>query len=949
MKLKIFDIDKDLKEITTSKFHESGKLTKSGIFSQQIFGPVKSYKCACPRSPYRGPQTSEDKCPVCSVDIISSESRRKRYGKITLPFKVMSPLFFNILVFSKPSLKHLLYNFLFFKSKFYINDEKELIRVTPDTVITDKMELLEGIRGIEALVDLLIEKNPTKKEYIFIKNNKDKLFTDTIIVIPPDFRNFSKNSVGTYMTDTLNQYYTELLMRIERIKKLPYDIKQEHDIYKAYFRSIQTFVLNIDAYIYSKLSKKTGLIRGNILGKRVDFSGRAVISPDPDLRLDQCKLPYFVALSILKPLITTYLVNKRICKRYNQAANLIEDSLKKRDFTLYDVVREFCKDRICIINRQPSLHRLSIFSFRMDIHKGNTLKIHPMITSPLNADFDGDSISSYISTTYVDKENDTNPTHANRFHIKDFNNIHKTEFEKKFTRKDGVDVEIYNVLDDVYVNSINQKTGEIESKKVTKFHIHKNLNMYRIERNKKNAVCFDIKDLLVAQDHGLIAWDRENKEIISTTPLDVIKDKSRYFFIRNKKIEFGDNNFKNLLKNINHNSDISESELGYFIGAWLGDGHICKNNNSINIDNTDISIGEHWADILEKLSINKVTRKIKTSVGDNYFHNKVGESYNRPFRWRAHDKNLKKLLLNFGNNSSDKCLSPELFNINSKELLYGLMAGYLDTDGTVNKKKKSKLVSFTSKSEKLIKDISYLLFKYNIKSSVFKTILNYDIDKYSNRIELNNDKSRIYYMLNISISNNTKEFLKNISKYLKNNNKKEILDNLLDEIEVNNKLKMDNYSYDGIKYIPTEIIDDYFDKDKYTLKNKVKKSNITTISREINKETINKISNDLERTLFIKQNNNEIEFIPCAYLNIELDSSETIGYDLTVEDNFTFTTDTGIFVFDCMSIYIPVTEVAIKEAEEKLSIWNTLLSPTDGSIVPTPTQDIVLGIYEITK
>ncbi len=164
------------------------------------------------------------------------------------------------------------------------------------------------------------------------------------------------------------------------------------------------------------MSKKTGLIRSNILGKRVDFSGRAVISPDPTLNINECRLPYWMVLEILKPQLIAHFVNRRICKRYNQAIQMIDESIQNNDSKFFHIVEEFCKDTVCVLNRQPTLHRLSVLAFKVKIHLGNTIQIHPMICNPFNADFDGDAMAVYFPVTEESKKDVTD-------HIAIWNNL----------------------------------------------------------------------------------------------------------------------------------------------------------------------------------------------------------------------------------------------------------------------------------------------------------------------------------------------------------------------------------------------------------------------------------------------------------------------------------------------------------------------------------------------
>lgn len=404
MRLSIFDIDKfseSLPEVTTNKIFEGGKISKSGLFSQQIFGPIKSYRCACPRSVYRGQHSDEKKCQVCDVDITSSEERRKRMAKIALPFEVLNPIFYYLVLNAKPSKKRTLDNILFFKIKYVLNADNTLTKLTDiDNPDMSTLNILYGLDGAIKLIKLLAA-NSSNQEFKFINKHFDKITIKNVIVIPPDFRNFTKMSTGSHMTDTINQHYSELLMRVAHINKMIVEITPDQDIYKTYYRSIQTYVLNIYDHIFNKLSKKKGLIRSNLLGKRVDFSGRAVISPCPTLNINECRIPYLIVLEILKPQLTSYLVNKRLYKRYNQASSVIDECIRSNNPMLFETVREFCKDKICILNRQPTLHRMSILAFKLDIHLGNTIQLAPMVCPAYNADFDGDCMAIYIPVTDI--------------------------------------------------------------------------------------------------------------------------------------------------------------------------------------------------------------------------------------------------------------------------------------------------------------------------------------------------------------------------------------------------------------------------------------------------------------------------------------------------------------------------------------------------------------------
>ena len=408
MYLKLVDIDsfcQELPEIDNSKIFESGKFAKTGLFSQQIFGPIKSYCCACLKAGYKGRNCPESQCKICNVDITSSGERRKRYGRISLPFPIFNPVFYYIICMSKPSLKKIITNMLSYKNAYYYGDSDKIQKIGPSGRVEDsegnviEVEKLEGISGVLTILERIIEEEDSKPEVQFLRDNFQFARINNVVVIPPDFRPCGKNQHGVNVTDEINHFYSKLIVKSNHMKSLPYEVDENSDIFRTNFRSIQTSVISIYDYVLSKLSKKKGLIRANVLGKRVDFSGRAVISPDPTLNLDSCRIPYVMLLELQKPQLVTYLIKRRICKRYNQANKLIEDCIRTQDPSLFDIVNDFCKDKMCILNRQPTLHRLGMLAFNCFPHLGKTIQIHPMVCPPYNADFDGDAMAVYFPIT----------------------------------------------------------------------------------------------------------------------------------------------------------------------------------------------------------------------------------------------------------------------------------------------------------------------------------------------------------------------------------------------------------------------------------------------------------------------------------------------------------------------------------------------------------------------
>jgi len=400
LSVELIDMDKwakKLKPITNSKPFKNSSYTKDGLFSQQIFGPVKSYCCACKTNAYRGKRNRNKKCHKCQVVITSSDTRRQTFAKIELPFPILNPLFYFLAIKMKTTSKEILTNFLEYKERYYFNDEGELIKIPKNADVEKNIYVLEGLDGAIKYIENLSE-NKLDDASEFIRDNKKALTISNVIVIPPKFRPCNRDSSGKFIMDNINKLYNQILIRSNLVKRSPVDMTDTDnvDIYKMNFVHLQKYSLELYNYVLDKLSKKDGLIRSNILGKRVDFSGRAVITPNPKLSLSECAIPYFMMLEIVKPQLTGYLVRQRVKKTYKAALDLIEECIKNRDFELYDHLCNFAKGKYCILNRQPTLHRLGMLGFEITITKGNTIEIPPMITAPFNADFDGDCMALYF-------------------------------------------------------------------------------------------------------------------------------------------------------------------------------------------------------------------------------------------------------------------------------------------------------------------------------------------------------------------------------------------------------------------------------------------------------------------------------------------------------------------------------------------------------------------------
>jgi hypothetical protein len=525
MFLNLLDCDslcKDLQEIDSPKIFESGRFSKNGLFSQQIFGPIKSDSCACSRITYRGRMERDTTCKKCGVDIVSSDERRKRYAKIVLPFTIMNPIFYYIVTLTKPMSKNILNGMLTYSFRYYFDDDGLLVKLNECENPEIGVEILTGLKGAEKYIQTLIE-GDDRQEFQFIRDNFNLITLSNVLVIPPDFRPCGNGGNNKHIMDEINSLYRSLIVSCNKIKSLPYDITEADDVYRTNFKYIQINVIKLFDYVLTKMSKKDGLLRSNILGKRVDFSGRAVISPDPTLTLDSCRIPYWMILEVLKPQLVTYLVNRRVCKRYNQAVKLIDDCIKSRNTELFDIVSEFCKGRMCILNRQPTLHRLSILAFKITIHLGNTIQIHPMICHPFNADFDGDSCNGAFELFI--KGQTINISISELKNREDLFTPCSTKH-----KEGGIIVTKYKPNnDDIKIMAIDTKTGHMDCKKITEYSVHENIDMYKIHDDKER-----FKDFHASYDHSLIVYDEIEQEIKIITPRELIQNPEGKYILQKR-------------------------------------------------------------------------------------------------------------------------------------------------------------------------------------------------------------------------------------------------------------------------------------------------------------------------------------------------------------------------------------------------------------------------------
>ena len=321
--------------------------------------------------------------------------------------KVVNPLFYDLLIdIGGKSFKSALDDLMKQeKSVLYMDEDEHVVTVNPE-MLSSEIETWEKTDAIEKLVTDVATTMAEDgiEEWKLIKDNINNLFLSKIIVLPPDLRPTSKSTGNRQLMDKINRYYVQILTKKEIMRETTIDIRLDKNMYYTYFKQIQAVVDELYDQILAKMAKKEGLIRGNILGKRIDFSGRAVISPDPTLNLNECVLPYLVILEMFKLPIARRIIQLGKFKLLNKAIDFVDKCISTNSPVLFKVCEEIVKDEVCILNRQPSLHRLGMLGFNIKISLDQVIKIHPLVCHPFNADFDGDQMAVYIPVTEEAKQ-----------------------------------------------------------------------------------------------------------------------------------------------------------------------------------------------------------------------------------------------------------------------------------------------------------------------------------------------------------------------------------------------------------------------------------------------------------------------------------------------------------------------------------------------------------------
>ena len=395
MKLSIIQKSEiDVLPVVTSAAIKKKNFEPTGLFSEQIFGPLKTNKCWCKANKVPEGQV----CPSCGIKITSSNMRRNTFAKIPVS-RVVHPVALEILL-SFTKIKKLVDKILSAKFGVFVDETGEIKLVKSDLqnydIIDPSIKL--GLEAIYEVAKYLVNKSSSSIHLMNLMKDiieQDEFFVDYIIVTPPAYRPISVNSAVPILDD-INKLYISIL----GLKK---PILTNYRSMSLYEIQIQRVALSLHKYVFDSIGKKEGLLRGSMASKRIDFSGRAVIVPESTMTLIQAKIPRLILLQLWELEIISELLKRKKFVSFRYAYNYLQDMYNAHhvDDEIESIIDEITTGKIVILNRQPTLHRGSMIAFEVVPSSEYTIGISPLVCDPFNADFDGDQMAIYRPLSVV--------------------------------------------------------------------------------------------------------------------------------------------------------------------------------------------------------------------------------------------------------------------------------------------------------------------------------------------------------------------------------------------------------------------------------------------------------------------------------------------------------------------------------------------------------------------
>ncbi len=425
--------------------YRSQKPERDGLYCERIFGPTKDWECYCGK--YKKVRYQGVVCDRCGVEITKSSVRRERMGHIALaapvahiwylkgipsrmglllnvaPKALEEIVYFVSWIVTDPGTSKLEYKQVISEKEYRENralyGEDSFTALTGAEAIKVLLEQVDPVKEKEAILKELEKAQGDKRKKLikrleitnaFVEsNNRPEWMILTVLpVIPPDLRPMLQLDGGRFATSDLNDLYRRVITRNNRLKKL-LEIETPAIIVQNEKRMLQEAV---DALIDTgrrsapikgsanrvlkslshSLKGKQGRFRQNLLGKRVDFSGRSVIAVGPDLKMYQCGIPREMAIQLYKPFVMNEIVNLGLAQNPKNAEKMID----RLDPQIWDVLEKVMDNHPVFLNRAPTLHRLGIQAFKPKLVEGRAIRLHPLVCTAFNADFDGDQMAVHL-------------------------------------------------------------------------------------------------------------------------------------------------------------------------------------------------------------------------------------------------------------------------------------------------------------------------------------------------------------------------------------------------------------------------------------------------------------------------------------------------------------------------------------------------------------------------
>ncbi len=823
-----------------------------------------------------------------------------------------------------------------------------------------------------------------------------------IPVLPPRFRPISEMNDGTPLVADANYLYKNIIDLNNSYKEMSQfvdpDEKEGYELYNAYKQIVglsdpthpklkELEVTGLLKHIFGNGNSKMSMVQSDMLGTTVDLVARHTITPDRELDMDSIGVPEESAWKIYKPFIVRKLVKRG--HRISEALRFMEDKNELAKQVLMEVMEE----RPVVVDRAPILHKFGVLAFKPHLTADETMHLNPFVCSGFGADFDGDSTISTINITLSDEfiKNINNIEKNSGVYLSDIkdcriiseNNTCQTDLNKcissDVTANDNMlvqekiainnlcipiyDVPVlensetqirdncieWDVPDGIYIHSFDRYTGQTALSKITKKSLHKNIDMFDVVINSTHA---HGRIITVSGDGSLIVY--ENGNYVITQPQNSLGK----LVPRINQTKWSKNTYQNRYITLENKIELNH-EIGYFIGAMVGDGWIDSNYQTLLASDYD-SLKTYIMQVVDNSAIpqNSLSKSF-TYYNKTRFGNPNGGKINFHLTRQAATDLQKQI----GSGAANKQLPATILSA-STDVLVGIFEGLIDTDGTVTytraakgKKTPSKTVGYTTISPILRDQIIEMCARLGIRAKCTPFVIQ--------------TSKNIGYRINFSLFDLV-NFHKNTQKFnfiheTKQRNFNLIVDNMDTTTPTCSDLDLVPYPLHipaemahimkeaGINiakiakirrkgYMPRHIAE--------TLVTIIKKLDLDTFTPDLNIINKYKVTHTIDiRKKYLTDwvnlvTNKELKW---DKINAVIYKGKMDAWDITVPGPLTFALSNGTVVQDTMALHVPASKDAVQEANELLLPSKTLFDIGNlRTPIHTPSAEFQGGLYVAT-